>query len=197
MKHRSRGFSKENVEATNKIIEYKKNNPEASQREIAAACDVSVGKVNKSINKEIDKADAAQTNKQDAETNNQNTDGSPPPEKKVQDMQELVDGLSIQDCRGIVEAYKARTSYNEIRTKYNLLYINQMVIDLIQKRIQKHDEESIKRQHYYTEKRIDDLQEQLSQSKNSYSKMTPYEKEQAEKEKRREKLIEKHYKNLW
>lgn len=47
--HRSRGFQKEDVELTNKIIDYKNNNPDASQREIANVIGCSVGKVNKAL----------------------------------------------------------------------------------------------------------------------------------------------------
>ena len=45
--HRSRGFIKEDTEITQKIIDYKNNNPESTQRDIADAVGCSLGKVNK------------------------------------------------------------------------------------------------------------------------------------------------------
>ena len=47
--HRSRGFSKIDTDAANKIIAYKTEHQEASQREIADAVGCSLGKVNKTL----------------------------------------------------------------------------------------------------------------------------------------------------
>ena len=47
IERRSNSFSKENTEQTNKILKYKEENPNATQREIADATGISVGKVNK------------------------------------------------------------------------------------------------------------------------------------------------------
>ena len=59
--HRSRGFSKTDTETSKKILDYKQEHPEASQREIADAIGCSLGKVNKTL-------------KNDSNINNTNTD---------------------------------------------------------------------------------------------------------------------------
>lgn len=51
--HRSRGFSKADTETADKIISYKNDHPEASQREIADAVGCSLGKVNKTLKSEV------------------------------------------------------------------------------------------------------------------------------------------------
>lgn len=52
IERRSNGFTKEDTEKTEKVLNYKKENPTATQREIADATGVSVGKVNKVLNKD-------------------------------------------------------------------------------------------------------------------------------------------------
>lgn len=50
-KRRSRGFSGEDLEKTQKVIDYYRDHPDASQNEIAKATGISKGKVNKVIRK--------------------------------------------------------------------------------------------------------------------------------------------------
>lgn len=47
IERRSNGFVREDTDKTEKVLEYKKQNPNATQREIAEATGISVGKVNK------------------------------------------------------------------------------------------------------------------------------------------------------
>ena len=47
VERRSNGFSRENVEQTDAVLKFKEENPGATQREISEATNVSVGKVNK------------------------------------------------------------------------------------------------------------------------------------------------------
>lgn len=55
-KKREIGFSKENKEQTNAVLKYVKENPDATQNEIASAVGCSIGKVNKVLKRIHDTA---------------------------------------------------------------------------------------------------------------------------------------------
>lgn len=61
IERRSNSFSKENTEQTEKIMKYKEEHPDATQREISEATGISVGKVNKVL-KSSDSTSTSTTN---------------------------------------------------------------------------------------------------------------------------------------
>ena len=74
---RERGFkgkhNSEDVELTNKIIEYKKEHPDESQDKIAKACNCSKGKVNKVIKRMNEEVDSLNNNVNDNSNLNSNS----------------------------------------------------------------------------------------------------------------------------
>lgn len=57
IERRKKGFRNEDTETTQEIIDYKNEHPEAAQREIAAAVNCSVGKVNKVLKRNMANSD--------------------------------------------------------------------------------------------------------------------------------------------
>lgn len=145
IEHRSKGFSKEDTGLTNKITEYKKTNPEASNRQIAEACDCSYGKVQKVVKSLSEAAEATE-----------NTAGG----KDI----DIVNSLSIQACGKIIEAYKAKQSYNDIKLNFNLPYVNKELIQKINEKLQKEQEEVTERIIYAQLDKQEELNRQLKEA---------------------------------
>lgn len=138
---RARGF-REDTELTEKIIEYKKNNPNSTQRDIADALKCSVGKVNKVLNNfnstnfTINSSNSSSfsntfTNSSSSSNTSVNVNvnkdihdvtHSPSAQTKDRDGAERLkkEDLTEEEEKNILKDYESRMSYREIQKKYNL-----------------------------------------------------------------------------
>ena len=143
---RERGFkgkhNSEDVELTNKIIEYKKEHPDESQDKIAKACNCSKGKVNKVIkrmNEEVDSHLNSNSNLNDNDNLNLNLNlntnsmtvtvteesqksQSREEEKKEKDLnnKRRLEDLTDEELDNLKYDYKSKVKYTELYKKYNL-----------------------------------------------------------------------------
>ena len=111
---REKAFSGENKELTQKIVQYKEENPDATQREVATACQCSVGKVNKALNSNLNNNinNNSNTNSNNNSVNvNVNTE-------EVRSIKEL----TKEEAEEIVKKIKRKEKYIDIQKEYNLEY---------------------------------------------------------------------------
>lgn len=117
--HRSRGFSKTDADTTNKIIAYKSEHPEASQREIADAIGCSVGKVNKTL-------------KSEEYTNNTNTSiTTNTTTSTTVNMNVNTDEIKIF----IMESFKKKHKWNQIQSNVKDKFSQNITYDFIKETI--------------------------------------------------------------
>lgn len=103
---RSNGF-KENIEQTEKIIKYKKENPDATQREIAEATNTSLGKVNKVLQD----AYAISSSNSNSNTNTCNEREHREHEREHREHED--DDIKL----AVIECYIQKYKYSQIQTK--------------------------------------------------------------------------------
>lgn len=130
IERRSNGFRREDTEKTNRILEYKKENPEATQREIAEATGTSPGKVNKVLKSSSDSNTDSSSftdsysntyttrereREHDMKTKKEDNSSSKKPVKKKR----LCD-LSDWDLEGIIDKLNSGTKYADLYKSYNL-----------------------------------------------------------------------------
>lgn len=123
--HRARGFSKEDTELTEKIKQYKADNPNATQREIASALKCSVGKINKVL-KDSTSINTPTITDTSTSTNmnvNVNAHDSQKEEKRV-GIKELLESMNCDQLSTIKQLYDEHTSYKEIAEMYGLAYFD-------------------------------------------------------------------------
>lgn len=117
--HRSRGFSKMDTDTANKIIAYKSEYPEASQREIADAIGCSVGKVNKTL-------------KDEDSTNNTNTSiTTNTTTSTTVNMNVNTDEIKIF----IMESFKKKHKWNQIQSNVKNQFGQDITYDFIKETI--------------------------------------------------------------
>lgn len=123
--HRAKGFSKEDTELTEKIKQYKADNPNATQREMASALKCSVGKINKVLKDSTSINTPTTTNASTSTTMNvnMNAHGSQKEEKKI-GIKELLESMNCEQLSTIKQLYDEHTSYKEIAEMYGLTYFD-------------------------------------------------------------------------
>ena len=111
---RERAFNGENKELTEKIIKYKEETPDATQREIADACKCSIGKVNKSLN----------SNSNNNINNNSNTNSNNNSVNMNVNKEEVrsIQDLTEKEAAEIIKKIKRKEKYIDIQKEYNLEY---------------------------------------------------------------------------
>lgn len=128
--HRAKGFAKEDVELTQKIVQYKEEHPDASQRDIAEALDCSVGKVNKalksaSIDIPIDINIPTPIPTPTTVNVNVNAHESQTEEKEKRTyIRSLLESMNCEQLATIKEVYKSGMKYKEIAEMYSIPYFN-------------------------------------------------------------------------
>ena len=135
--NRSRSF-REDIELTNKIIDYKAANPAASQRNIAEALGCSVGKVNKVLNTNTNTntntSTSTSTNTSmnvNMNTNvNTNVNTHAKDEEEREEKREIED-LEEKELEALKKDFKARMLYKDIAAKYNLKLVTKEMCDSI------------------------------------------------------------------
>ena len=144
IERRSKGFGKEDTEKTDKVLEYVKDNPNATQREISEATGVSLGKVNnvlKEVNKECNSTTDANTYTNTIPTTNTLSDtntytvscsitnttserehehDSHAEKKKTENKKRTLEDLSDEELRSIIEDYRKRIDYQSTRERLGL-----------------------------------------------------------------------------
>lgn len=103
-KNRSKGF-REDTGMTQKVIDYKQQNPEASVRDVAKAVGCSIGKVSKSLNSTpISTSTTTNTTTNTTTTMNVNS---------VNSVNTITDDIKL----AIIDMFRARTNYSTIQAK--------------------------------------------------------------------------------
>ena len=106
-KNRSKGF-REDTGMTQKVIDYKQQNPEASVRDVAKAVGCSIGKVSKSLNSTpISTSTTTNTTTNTTTTMNVNSVNS------VNTVNTITDDIKL----AIIDMFRARTNYSTIQAK--------------------------------------------------------------------------------
>ena len=108
-KNRSKGF-REDTGMTQKVIDYKQQNPEASVRDVAKAVGCSIGKVSKSLNSTPISTSTTITTPTSTTTNttmNVNSVNS------VNSVNTITDDIKL----AIIDMFRARTNYSTIQAK--------------------------------------------------------------------------------
>lgn len=165
VEHRSKGFQREDKESSDKILTYKNEHPESSQRKIAEECGCSVGKVNKTL-----KNVAEEPKKSDVDS-----------EKKLS-----FESLDEETIISMAKDYKDKMSYNEIRAKYKIAFpLNMETMNKIVDKDKEIRQDRIDKASYSAAlKRQEELNKQLAPKLNCEGP-TPYELERAAEEKRK------------
>lgn len=132
--HRARGFTKEDTELTEKIRQYKSDNPKASQREIAEVFSCSVGKVNKALkdstntsttNSTFTTTDTTTTTSVNVNVNTHREQSkTEKEEEKKRDLESVLRNLSCSDLEVIKKMISDRVPYTKIATKYGISYFD-------------------------------------------------------------------------
>lgn len=105
--HRARGFSREDTDMTQKVIDYKQQNPEASVRDIAKAVGCSTGKVSKSLNSTPISTSTTIT------TPTSTTTSTTVNVNSVNSVNTITDDIKL----AIIDMFKAKTKYSTIQAK--------------------------------------------------------------------------------
>lgn len=119
---RKRGFDKEDTELTQNIIDYKNQNPDSTQREIAEACKCSPAKVNKVLknsNYPNSNPNANDNSNLNINTVNVNTNTFSCCETEKEEKKELED-LTDKELNELLQEYKKKTPYVQLYKKYHL-----------------------------------------------------------------------------
>jgi hypothetical protein len=109
---REKAFCGENKELTKQIIKYKEDNPNSTQREIADACQCSVGKVNKTLNSNNNINNNSNTN------SNNNSVNVNVNKEEVRDIEDLTE----EEAKAIINLIHKKVKYIDIQNQYNLKY---------------------------------------------------------------------------
>lgn len=120
---RKRGFVKEDTELTQNIIDYKNQNPDSTQREIAEACQCSPAKVNKVLKNSNYLNSNANVNdnlNHNINTVNVNTNSFSCYETKRSADKRKLEDLTDEELSTLLEEYKKKIKYAELYKKYNL-----------------------------------------------------------------------------
>ena len=105
-KNRSKGF-REDTGMTQKVIDYKQQNPEASVRDVAKAVGCSIGKVSKSLNSTPISTSTTITTPTSTTTNTTMNVNS------VNSVNTITDDIKL----AIIDMFRARTNYSTIQAK--------------------------------------------------------------------------------
>lgn len=129
--HRSRGFSKVDTETSDKIISYKNEHPESSQREIADAIGCSLGKVNKTLKNE---ASANNTNTSIITNTITTTSTTMNVNMNTEDNDE------IKIC--IIESFKHKHKWGQIQSEVKEKFNQSISYDFIKETIDEYKEDT-------------------------------------------------------
>ncbi len=121
---RSSGF-RENTEQTEKILKYKEENPKATQREIAEATGVSLGKVNKvlkassitsSITNTITNTSSSSSSNTIREHEHEHEEKKEEKREKERDLEDLTD----EELNNLLRKFRGRESYANLKKEFHL-----------------------------------------------------------------------------
>ena len=107
-KNRSKGFREDTV-MTQKVIDYKQQNPEASVRDVAKAVGCSIGKVSKSLNSTPISTSTTITTPTSTTTNTTTTMNV----NSVNSVNTITDDIKL----AIIDMFKARNNYSTMQAK--------------------------------------------------------------------------------
>ena len=110
---RSKGFTGENKEQTETILLYIQEHPEASQRDIANACNCSLGKVNKVINSNLNSNNNINNNS-NSNTNSMNVNVN------TEEVRREIKDLTEKEAEEIISKIHRKVKYLDIQKEYNL-----------------------------------------------------------------------------
>lgn len=119
---RSSGF-RENTEQTEKILKYKEENPKATQREIAEATGVSLGKVNKVLKASSITSSITNTITNTSSSSNTIREHEHEHEEKKEEKREKerdLEDLTDEELESIISDYSKKVSYKATRERLNL-----------------------------------------------------------------------------
>lgn len=122
IERRSGGF-RENIEQTEKVLKYKEENPKATQREIAEATGISLGKVNKVLNASSSSDTNANTNSvstSDTIREREHEHCSRSTEEQTKEKKRVLEDLSDEELENAIKDYNNKVKYLDIQKKYNL-----------------------------------------------------------------------------
>ena len=151
--HRARGFSKENSELTQQIIQFKEDNPEASQRDIAEALGCSIGKVNKVLKQYPFTTTPTSTNTITTTSTTTSTSVNVNVNAHDSPIGREIEELSYGESRELTqELAQGKARYSDLMQKYNLKYIDKEKLRLHLENVsreqrQKQEAESAIREH--------------------------------------------------
>lgn len=121
---RAQGFTRENADQTEIILEYKKTHPEATQREIAEATKCSLGKVNKALASDSTSNRNPNPNGNASSCSNYNSvnvnANASPLERGVKKRKRWLDDLTDEELESIKDDYRRRISYLDTRERLDL-----------------------------------------------------------------------------
>ena len=109
-KNRSKGF-REDTGMTQKVIDYKQQNPEASVRDVAKAVGCSIGKVSKSLNSTP--ISTSTTTNTPTSTTTSTTTNTTMNVNSVNSVNTITDDIKL----AIIDMFRARTNYSTIQAK--------------------------------------------------------------------------------
>lgn len=125
---RASGFAREDIEMTERILKYKKDNPNATQRDIAHFTGASIGKVNKVLNNHsISYTNSDASTSSNTTSEHEHEHGSSIDEKKnikkEKKKPRKLEEISDKEKAEIVKHFRAKTkTYTEMNIYYNLEY---------------------------------------------------------------------------
>lgn len=136
---RERAFDRQNTDKTEMIIKYKQEHPDATQREIAEACDCSVGKVNKALNTNTN-SNNNYNNNTNSNTNNNSVNMNVNTHSLQEEKKKEIKDLTEEEAKEISEKLRNGERYIDIQNQYNLIYGS------ITKDFEKQYEEAVQRE---------------------------------------------------
>ena len=116
---RAKAFGGNGQELTNKILKYKEENRDATQREIADACQCSVGKVNKVLNSNTNTNNNYNTT---SNSNNNSVNVNVNTRTIQEDTNKKMEDLTEEEAQAIIKKLKQGTKYVDIQKEYGLAF---------------------------------------------------------------------------
>lgn len=129
IERRSGGF-RENTEQTERVLKYKEENPEATQREIAEATGISVGKVNKVLKANSSSNTISNTDSNSNSNSSSNSirehehehDSLLTEEETEEEKERVLEELTDEELNNLLRRYRGKEKYANLQKDFNLQY---------------------------------------------------------------------------
>lgn len=151
---RAKSFKGEDIDMTNKILEYKTNNPEASYRQIANALGCSkskVGKVLSNSNSNINYNSNLNSNYNtvDVDVDTTRTSEESTKEEQIEKKERVLEDLSDEELNELLRRYRAKEKYSILQKDFNLQYgiLSKELPSQIESILKQRKEDKDKREH--------------------------------------------------